>query len=116
MTAQPISDGPGPDDPAQILRSLPAEYHAAFLSEYKQALQNARRPEQYRELTALLRFWRLRALAYSDPGYPERLAAAKAGETVGDVPLEQLVPGWPPEQRPSFTISPNKRETPWCPA
>jgi hypothetical protein len=96
MTARPVFDEPGPDDPAQISRVLPAEYHEAFLAEYTQALESARRPEQYRELTALLRFWRLRAAAYSDPGYARRLAAARAGDTAGDVPLERLAPGWPP--------------------
>lgn len=96
MTAQPAFNDPGPDDPAQILDVLPAEYHAAFLAEYVQALESARRPEHYRELTTLLRFWRLRAVAYADPGYTERLAAAKSGDSSGDVPLEQLVSGWPP--------------------
>jgi hypothetical protein len=96
VTAQPIFDEPGPDDPAEILRALPAGYHAAFLAEYAEALETARRPEHYRELTTVLRLWRLRAVAYSDPTYADRLAAAKAGDTTGDVPLEDLVPGWPP--------------------
>ena len=96
MTAQPIFDEPGPDDPAEILRALPSDYHAAFLAEYAQALETARRPERYREITTVLRLWRLRAVAYSDPTYADRLAAAKAGDTAGDVALEDLVPGWPP--------------------
>ncbi|MGQ0466913.1 MAG: DUF6247 family protein [Sporichthyaceae bacterium] len=91
MTALPVHSAPGPDDPAEILRMLPAEYHAAFLAEYAEAVEGARRPEQFRELTTLLRFWYLRAVAYSDPGYADRLATARAGDTVGDVPLEQLV-------------------------
>lgn len=95
MTALPAHSAPGPDDPAEILHVLPPEYRAAFLAEYSEALEEARRPEQFRELTALLRFWRLRAVAYSDPGYAERLAAAKAGDTTGDVPLEHLVPRRP---------------------
>lgn len=86
MPAQPIFEEPGPDDPAQILRVL-AGGVAAFLAEYRQALESALRPEQYRELTAFLRLWRLRAVAYSDPGYTERLAAAEAGDTTGDVYL-----------------------------
>ena len=96
MTARPIYDEPSPDDPAEIVRTLPVDYHAAFLAEYNQALETARRPEQYRELTALLRLWRLRAVAYSDPTYAGRLAAAKAGDIAGDVALEDLVPGRPP--------------------
>lgn len=42
-----------------------------------------------------LRLWRLRAVAYSDPGYAGRLAAARAGRTAGDVPAEQVIAGWP---------------------
>jgi len=96
VTAQPLLSEPGPDDPDEILGVLPTEYHASFLAEYTAAVESARRPEQYRALTALLRLWRLRAVAYADPGYADRLAAARAGDTAGDVPLEQLVPGWPP--------------------
>ena len=44
--------------PAEILSALPSDHHAAFLAEYAQALETARRPEHYRELTALLRLWR----------------------------------------------------------
>jgi hypothetical protein len=95
VTAQPI-DSPGPGDPAEILRLLPAEYHAGFLAEYAEAVEDARRPEQYRALAAMLRLWRLRALAYSDPGYPERLAGARAGGAHSDVPAQDLIPGWPP--------------------
>lgn len=91
MTALPLQSAPGPEDPAEILHALPPAYHAAFLAEYAEAVEDARRPEQFRELTALLRFWRLRAVAYSDPGYADRLAAVKAGDITGDVPLEQLV-------------------------
>jgi hypothetical protein len=41
--------------------------------------------------------WRLRAVAYSDPGYADRLAAMK--ETVQSgrqdgTPIEDLVPDW----------------------
>jgi len=96
VTAQPLLREPGPDDPAEILRVLPAEYQATFLGEYEAAVENARRPEQFRALAELLRWWRLRAAAYSAPGYAERLAAAKAGDTTGDVPIEDLVPEWPP--------------------
>lgn len=95
VTAQPISDARGPDDPAQILRVMPVEYHAAFLADYAQALEKVRRLEQYRELPAVLRLWRLRAVTYSHPTDADRLAAAKSGDTAGDVPVADLVPGWP---------------------
>lgn len=90
MTAQPIGHDPGPEDPAEILRVLPTEYHRHFLSEYCEALGRARRPEEYRVLTELLHLWRLRAVAYSDPDYAARLAAARAGDWAGAVTLEEL--------------------------
>jgi len=96
VTALPLSQEPGPDDPAEILRTLPAEYRAGFLAEYEAAVEDARRPEQFRALAELLRWWRLRAAVYNAPGYAERLAAARAGDTTGDVPIEDLVAEWPP--------------------
>ena len=56
---------------------LPEEYHAQFLIEYAAAVEGARRPEQFRQLQELLRLWRLRAVAFSSPGYDERLAAVR---------------------------------------
>lgn len=88
-------DEPGSDDPAEILRILPGQYHEQFRSEYVSAVEQARDPEGFRGLAELLRRWRLRAAAYSEPGYAERLAQAKAGETSDDVVAEQLMPGWP---------------------
>jgi hypothetical protein len=96
VTAQPDHGGPGPNDPAEILRILPPEHHANFLAEYTAAVESARRPEEYRTLAALLRLWRLRATAYAEPEYADRLAAARAGDTSGDVPAERLIAGWPP--------------------
>jgi uncharacterized protein DUF6247 len=96
MTAQPV-DGYDPDDPVEILRALPARFHGQFLAEYDLAVAGARRPEQYRELHHRLRLWRLRAVAYSDPGYETRLRAvqepARAGRR-GGTPIEELVPDW----------------------
>lgn len=93
MTAQP-GPVPDPDDPAEILRVLPAEHHDQFLVEYTAAVENARRPEQYRELQQLLRLWRLRAVAYADPGYADRMAAARGARADDCVPAEQVIPGW----------------------
>lgn len=92
MSAQPLPER-APEDPAEILRALPAEHHAAFLAEYTAAIEDAPRPEQSAALTALLQLWRLRAAAYAVPGYLERLAAA--ADSTGDVPAEDLIPGWP---------------------
>jgi Family of unknown function (DUF6247) len=95
MTA-PV-DGYDPDDPVEILHALPARFHEQFLAEYDLAVAGARRPEQYREVHHLLRLWRLRAVAYSDPGYEARLQAvqdaARAGRRDGTL-IEELVPDW----------------------
>jgi Family of unknown function (DUF6247) len=96
VTAQPVFDEPGPDDPAQILRVLPSEYQATFLAEYAEAIERARQPEGYAALAALLRLWRLRAAAYSDGGFRQRLTAGRGGDTSDDVPVEQLIAEWPP--------------------
>ncbi|MDN5851943.1 MAG: DUF6247 family protein [Actinomycetia bacterium] len=95
MTAQPSGDEHDGDDPAEILHRLPEQYHAQFRAEYAVAVEQARRPEQYRMLHQLLRLWRLRAFAYSDPGYLERLSVAGDGAAAADVPAEQLIVGWP---------------------
>ncbi|MGO8729972.1 MAG: DUF6247 family protein [Streptosporangiaceae bacterium] len=72
MTA-PSAHDVDPDDPVEILRILPARFHQQFLAEYDAAVAGARRPQQYRDLHRLLRLWRLRAVAWSDPGYAARL-------------------------------------------
>jgi hypothetical protein len=96
MTAQPVDDY-DPDDPVEILRVLPGGFHLQFLAEYDAAVQGARRPEHYRELHHLLRLWRLRAVAFSDPGYAGRLAAmqeaARSARRDG-TPIEDVVPEW----------------------
>jgi hypothetical protein len=93
MTAQPVHDNP--DDPVEILRLLPEEYHAQFLDDYNDAVEDARRPEGFGALQEMLRLWRLRAVAYSSPGYGERLAAARAGGPGRFVPADRVIPGWP---------------------
>jgi hypothetical protein len=82
-----------PDDPVEILRNLPAEYHEQFRAEYAAAVEGARHPEQFRRLHKLLRQWRLRAVAYSAPGYAGRLASAPTQS--GTVSAQQVIPGWP---------------------
>jgi hypothetical protein len=86
-----------PDDPIEILRVLPGRYHEQFLAEYDAVATVVRRPERYHELHHLLRLWRLRAAAYSDPGYESRLQAMQdavlAGRSEG-TPIEEIVPDW----------------------
>lgn len=96
MTAQPVSgDEPGIDDPTEILHVLPGRFHEQFRSEYVSAVEQARDPKGFRGLADVLRLWRLRAAAYSEPGYVERLAQAEAGDTSDDVLAAQVLPGWP---------------------
>src|SRR5580658_10251091 len=91
MTAMP-ADGCDPDDPVEILTVLPARYHQQFLADYEAAVTAARRPEEYRRLRHVLRLWRLRAVAYSDPSFEDRLQTARSG-TGTAIPAEQI-PGW----------------------
>ena len=94
MTAHPAYDS-DPDDPVEILRILPEEYHAQFRAEYAAAVDGARRPEQFHRLQEMLRLWRLRALTYSSPGYRQWLTAAPEEHVAGVVPASQLIPTWP---------------------
>jgi hypothetical protein len=95
MTAQPVDDY-DPDDPVEIRRALPARFHEQFLAEYELAVAGARRPEQYRELHHVLRLWRLRAVAYSDPGYGTSLQDAQEAARASrrGTPIEEIVPDW----------------------
>jgi hypothetical protein len=92
MTAQPADDY-DPDDPVEILHVLPARFREQFLAEYEVAVAGAKRPEQYRHLHHVLRLWRLRAVAYSDPGYEVRLESARVGSDDW-TPVEEVVPDW----------------------
>jgi hypothetical protein len=79
---------------------LPERYHDQFLAEYHEAASEAaRQVGGYRQLHDLLRLWRLSAVAYSAPGFGERLhavqEAVRAGSLDGSVPIEKIVPGWP---------------------
>jgi len=86
-----------PDDPVEILRILPSRFHDQFLAEYDAAATGARRPEHYHELHHMLRLWRLRAAAYSDPGFATRLeavqGAVRADRREG-TPIDEVVPDW----------------------
>ncbi len=79
---------------------LPERLREPLLNEYAAAAEAARRPEGYRALHDLLRLWRLTAAAYSEPGFEARLASVReavlAGRPEGSVPIEEIVPDWPP--------------------
>jgi Family of unknown function (DUF6247) len=99
MVAEPLPEydpyDHDPEDPAEILRVLPAKHHQYFLGEYRQALLAARDVDHYRDLHKLLRRWRLQALAFSDPGFEKRLQAAReaarTGSTEGSVSFEEVL-------------------------
>jgi len=85
------------DDPVAILHVLPGRFHEQFLAEYDAAVVSARQPEHYHALHQLLRLWRLRAVAYSDPGFAARLEAVQDAVRTGrreDTPVEDVIPGW----------------------
>lgn len=90
MTAEPWGE-PEPDDPAQILSVLPSLWHRQFLAEYRTALDAARTDvRQWSELRAVLHRWRLRAAAYSAPGFEAAAVAARST----DAKNLHLIPGW----------------------
>jgi hypothetical protein len=64
-------------------------------------VEGARRPEQFRRLHKLLRLWRLRAVAYSSPGYAGRLATAPTQRN--GTSADHVIPGW--LCRPSATVT-----------
>ncbi|MGH3274323.1 MAG: DUF6247 family protein [Streptosporangiaceae bacterium] len=90
MSAQP-EHRESPDDPAEILRLLPARWHAQFLDEYRAALDAAREVRHWAQFAALLRLWHLRAVAYSDPQFPAAVREARDAAPEDLIP----VPGWP---------------------
>ena len=80
MTAEPPPHGADPEDPVEILRVLPQRWHAQFLGEYEAAAEAAAHDVwRWRQIRELLRTWRLRAVAYSRPGFERsRQLAARA--------------------------------------
>lgn len=67
----------GSDDPYEILKVLPKQYHEWFLADYRGALRAAYPAEGFLALTTMLRMWRLRAEQYADPGYQATLTEAR---------------------------------------
>ncbi|MET9326354.1 DUF6247 family protein [Tsukamurella sp. NPDC003166] len=94
MTAERWID-PEPDDPSEILSILPSQWHSQFLAEYRTALDGARSDiGHWPQLRAALHRWRLRAVAYSTPGFE---AAAEAARTARSEDLHPI-PGWEPHR------------------
>jgi hypothetical protein len=90
VTAQPMED---PADPLVILRDLPEREREEFLRQYHQAVDAAHDPAGYQHLRRLLNVWSLTAVAASQQGYYEELAAARAG-TATTVPVTDVIPDW----------------------
>jgi hypothetical protein len=76
VSAQSASE-PGWDGPAEILALLPQRWHEQFLGECRAALEAAHDVRQWRYLAEMLTRWRLRAAAYSDPGFEAAAQAAR---------------------------------------
>jgi hypothetical protein len=76
-----------------ILRDLPEQEHEEFLRQYHRAVDAAHDLAGYQRLRRLLHVWSLTAIATSEPGYYEELAAARAG-TATTVPVTDAIPDW----------------------
>jgi uncharacterized protein DUF6247 len=96
VTAQPHQESP--DDPAEILRVLPAKWHEQFLQEYHGALDAAHEVWRFQQLRDVLHLWRLRALAYSQPGFEDAAQAARDGRAGEFISADQIIPGWADRQ------------------
>jgi hypothetical protein len=65
-----------------------------FLSQYHEAVDAAHDPVGYRQLQRFLHAWRLTVIATSRVGYYKEIAAVRNG-TAQARPAEEIVPGWP---------------------
>jgi hypothetical protein len=93
MSAEPVQVE-DPNDPEAILRDLPEQERAQFLRQYHEAVDAAHDLGGYRRLQRLLHAWRLTAIATSRAGYYEELEAVRNGTAV-TTPAEHAIPGWP---------------------
>jgi len=94
MSGEPLFEH-DPDDPLEILRVLPERHRLPFLGEYHAAAREAaREPGGYHRLLALLRTWRLRAVAYSDPEFEDREQRVRQGVRAGQAftPASEVFP------------------------
>jgi hypothetical protein len=90
MTVQPTED---PADPLVILRDLPEREREEFLRQYHLAVDDARDPAGHAQLRRMLHVGSLTAVAVSQPGYYDELAAAHDGTAV-TVPVTEAIPDW----------------------
>jgi hypothetical protein len=88
MTAEPIRDDPL--DPQRILADLPEDERGFFLSQYREAVEEARDPAGWKQLRRVLWLWSMHAQAVKSPGYGEALEAA-SGPVSGGMSLEEAV-------------------------
>jgi hypothetical protein len=95
MTAEflePVRSRDPGDDPAAIFELLPESHRSQFRAEYDQALEAAHDLARFKQVRTLLRQWRLRAMAYSRPGYEEAVQDALDGRV--DAFVRYTPPDW----------------------
>jgi Family of unknown function (DUF6247) len=73
-----------PDDPHEILKVLPAEYHEQFSSDYRDALRAAYPAEGYLALRRMLKRWQKAAEALSDQAYQAEAERSRQAAETGD--------------------------------
>ena len=88
MTAEPIHDDPL--DPQRVLADLPEDERGFFLSQYGEAVENARDPAGWKQLRRVLWLWSMHAQAANSPGYQEALEAARSPVS-GGLSLEEAI-------------------------
>lgn len=91
MQPEPLRDQDLGDPATDVLNELPEKYRPYFLAEYGEAIKHPDSSIRPQKVAELLRHWHLRALMYNQPGYEERLAAAKAGDWGDSVSLEEAI-------------------------
>jgi hypothetical protein len=89
VSAQP-AERDDPLDPQRILDDLPVDERRFFLDQYREAVDNARDPADWKQLRRILRLWRFHADAAANLGYREALSTAR-GPVSGGMPLEDAV-------------------------
>lgn len=93
MSALPAeSPHENPRDPRVILAQLPDEdERSAFLRQYREALDAARDPDGWEELSRVLRLWHGHILMMRQPGYREARERARRPETGTWLSLDQAL-------------------------
>ncbi|WP_131739470.1 DUF6247 family protein [Actinomadura roseirufa] len=115
MSAQPLHEEPDPQDPAVILRTLPARERVAFQAEYRERAQAAADDiARFPDLRAFLQRWALRASLMSRdpdrrPGLYEEIDAlaeeVRAG-TAETFPIQDVI-------AERFGLTPDEAEAFW---